>query len=197
MEGKETVPPWGMQGGSGKWRKRSPPTPTCGLGTPQCPPNIAPLRGPRGGLWKSPAHPLPGKFSGVTPAPLSLRLPSPAQGQRQRGQRAGGARSRDPRAAGRRPTRSSPGHPCGAQTGGGGRGAVTGVRVSGVPTALVKCSALPLPASTVRDGRSIICRGTPAPRHPMAPTPPGTRASGPPTPASKPEEARGALLTPH
>ncbi|XP_047608521.1 basic proline-rich protein-like [Phacochoerus africanus] len=41
-------------------------------------------------------------------------------------------------------------------------------------------------------------RGTPDQRpHPVAPTPPGTRASGPPTPASKPWEARRALLTPH
>ena len=137
----------GLQAGSGKWRKRSPQTPPPrSLGTPRCPLNTAPLRGPQAGLWKSPAHPLPGKFSGVTRAPLRLHLPSSAQG-RERGQRTGGATSRDLPVAERRPTGSSPGHPRGAQTGGGGgggrKGTVTGVQGSG--SRRVQSSAAPGP----------------------------------------------------
>lgn len=72
---------------------------------------------------------------------------------------------------------------------------MTGVPVSGVPTARVKCSALlcPRPSPRVSEARSAV--GHP-PTTPLAPTPPGTRASGPWTPASTPAEARRALLTP-
>lgn len=115
------------------------------VGTPRCPLNTAPLRGPQAGLWKSPAHPLPGKFSGVTRAPLRLHLPLPAPDRGERGQRAGGATSRDLPVAERRPTGSSPGHPRGAQTGGGGnrKGTVTGVQGSG--SRRVQSSAAPGP----------------------------------------------------
>ena len=189
-----------MQAGSGKWRKRSPqtPPPPRSLGTPRCPLNTAPLRGPQAGLWKSPAHPLPGKFSGVTRAPLRLHLPSSAQGRRERGQRAGGATSRDLPVAERRPTGSSPGHPRGAQTG-GGRGAEgdsDGRPGFGVPTGPVKCSTRPLPAPITRDKRGIIRCRTPGPRPLRGPDPTRDPASGPPTTASAPEEARRALLTP-
>ena len=129
------------------------PRPPRSLGTPRCPPNTAPLRGPQAGLWKSPAHPLPGKFSGVTPAPVRLHLPSPAQGRGERGQRAGGAPSRDLPVAGRRPTGSSPGHPRGAQTGGGGRkGTVTGVQGPG--SRRVQSSAAPGPCPRPSPGIS-------------------------------------------
>lgn len=72
---------------------------------------------------------------------------------------------------------------------------MTGVPVSGVPTARVKCSALlcPRPPPGVSEARSAV--GHP-PTTPLAPTPPGTRASRPWTPASTPAEARRALLTP-
>ena len=143
-------------------------------------------------------HPLPGKFSVLPSAPLRLHLPRPPGARRERGGWGvlPGSPSRwaptnrvepgaSPRSADRR------------RGGGGPGGAGTGAQVSRVPTAPVKCSALPLP--TTRHQRDKIRRETPAPRRPRsrAPTPPVTRASAPPTPASAPQEARRALLTPH
>lgn len=66
---------------------------------------------------------------------------------------------------------------------------MTGVPVSGVPTARVKCRALLRPTPTDRSQRGRIRRRTPAPAPPLAPTPPGTR--GIRTPDSGPH-ARGS-----
>lgn len=162
---------------------------------PKCPPNTAPLRGPRGGLWKSPAYPLPGKFLGVTPAPLRLHLPRLPGAKSEKGLPAGGARSRDPRAAGRRQTpgaspRSADGR-LGESGGSDGRPGLRGPDGSGQVQR----------PSRVRTHRLGSARHDPPwntrPAPPVAPTPPGTRASGPLTPASAPGVARRALLTPH
>ncbi|XP_070367514.1 basic salivary proline-rich protein 2-like [Equus asinus] len=166
--------------------------------SPKCPPNTAPLRGPRRGRWKSPAHPLPGKFSGVTPAPRGRHLRRPPGARRERGRRAGGAPSRDPAPPG---DRASSGHPHGAQPGAGGGGGGDGRPALRVPTARVKCSALPLPAPTAPGQRGSIRRGPPAPRPPpRAPRGPDpTRDPRIRTPDSGlgARQARRALLTPH
>ncbi|XP_061048738.1 uncharacterized protein LOC133093013 [Eubalaena glacialis] len=129
---------------------------------PQCPPHTTPLSGPLRRL-EIPHAPSPREVLGVTLSTPKAAPPSPARDQKREGRLRESCR--DPPAAGRPPTGSSPGHPRAAQTGGGGAG--TGAQVSGVPTAPVKCSALPLP--TTRHQRDKIRRETPAPRRPPTP----------------------------
>lgn len=161
----------------------------------KCPPNTAPLRGPRGGLWKSPAYPLPGKFSGVTPAPLRLHLPRVPGARREKGLPAGGAPSRDPRAAVRRQTPGASPRSADRRLGeGGGSDGRPGLRGPDGSGQVQR-------PSRVRAHRLGSARHDPPwdtrPAPSVAPTPPGTRASGPPTPASAPGVAQRALLTPH
>lgn len=103
---------------SEKWRKGVPQTP---------PPPVSehpgacfpPLhRGPQAGLWQIPAHPTPEVLRCYPSTPKAA--PPCLPRTEERGQRAGGATSRDLPVAERRPTGSGPGHPRGAQTGGGG-----------------------------------------------------------------------------
>ena len=116
-----------------------------------------------------PRAPSPREVLGCHPS-TPKDIPMPARGQEANGQASGGAPSRDPHAAGRRPIRLSPGHPRGAQTAPGGGGAVTGVPVSRVPTARVKCSDLPLPMPTARVSEARSAGGHP-PRAPLGPDP--------------------------
>ncbi|XP_058588501.1 basic proline-rich protein-like [Neofelis nebulosa] len=183
--------PWAAQGESGKWKKRSPPTPTHGLGTTPSALPILPHCGGRGeDCGNPPPYPRPRKFSGVTPAPLRLHLPRLPGARKEKGLRAGGAPSRDLRAAGRRQTPGASPRSADWRLGkGGGSDGRPGLRGPDGSGQVQRPSSL----GSARLDPPWDTR--PAP--PVAPTPPGTRASGPPTSASAPEVARRALLTPH
>ncbi|XP_057593794.1 basic proline-rich protein-like [Hippopotamus amphibius kiboko] len=183
--------PRGAQGCSAKCRKRSPPPHPRSRNTP-VPSQHSPTEGAAGRTAEIPRAPAPREVLGCylsTPKaapPLARPLAARREGS------AGGcdAKSGSPRRWA--PTkRVEPGaSPRSADRRRGWGVAVTGVPVSGVPTATAKCSALPLPAPITRDQRGKIRRGTLAlrPPPPGTPIPPGTGASGPPTPASPPPE---------
>lgn len=69
MEAKGPWRPWGVKKGEREVEEESPNPHPPSQDNTKCPPNTAPLRRPRGGLWKSPGHPHPGKFSGITQYP--------------------------------------------------------------------------------------------------------------------------------
>lgn len=182
-------------GGVGSGGRGVPQPPPTASGQPQVPSNSAPLRGPRGRLWKSPRVPSPREVLGCYPSTPTAAPPPPARGQKGEGSANGwGAKSGSLR---RRHSTDAGGIPeecrraAGRGWGSDGRPGLRGPDSSGQVQR----------PSCVRAHRLGLAKLDPPwdtrPAPPVAPTPPGTRASGPLTPASVPGVARRALLTPH
>lgn len=151
MEDKRPGTPWGVQGDSGKWRKWSPPTPTRGLRTTPSAILPRPHCGGRGRSVEIPCTPTAREVLGCHPS-TPKATPTPVGGEREKGLRAGGAPRRNPHAAGRRQTQSSPGHPRGAQAAcGGGKGGGDGCPSLRGPDSSAQVQS-PSPAHTHRPG---------------------------------------------
>lgn len=183
------------KGGCGKWRKRSPPTPTHSLGTTPSALQHCPTAGAAGRTVEIPRVPSPREVLGCYPSTPTAAPPPPARGQKGEGSangwgdKSGSSRRRQPTDAGGIPEECR--QAAGRGWGSDGRPGLRGPDGSGQVQR----------PSCVRAQRLGLAKHEPPwdtrPAPPVAPTPPGTRASGPLTPASVPGVARRALLTPH
>lgn len=160
--------------------KESPKPRPRSVGTPRCPLSTAPLRGPQADTT-IPAHPLPGKFSGVTRSTPKAAPPLACPGQRREGsaEREGQQARTSQSLSADLPGRAQ-GIPAERRRAAGeSEGDSDGRQGSGSRRVQSKCSTRPLPAPITRDKRGMIHRRTPGPR-PRGPDPTRDPASGPP-----------------